>query len=75
MIPVSYTHLVNSILEKLEAEGKNVFSGEDAFRLYDTFGFPIDLDVYKRQAPCRPNAERASGRRRAPPHPMRDTAE
>ena len=34
---------VNSILEKLEAEGKNVFSGEDAFRLYDTFGFPIDL--------------------------------
>ena len=34
---------VNSILEKLIAEGKAVFSGEDAFRLYDTFGFPIDL--------------------------------
>ena len=34
---------VNSILEKLAAEGKTVFSGEDAFRLYDTFGFPIDL--------------------------------
>ena len=34
---------VNSILEKLSAEGKTVFSGEDAFRLYDTFGFPIDL--------------------------------
>ena len=29
--------------EKMKAEGKTVLSGEDAFRLYDTYGFPIDL--------------------------------
>ena len=36
-----------SILDKLEAkmeeEGTSVLSGEDAFRLHDTFGFPLDL--------------------------------
>ena len=29
--------------EKLKAEGKTVLAGEDAFRLYDTYGFPLDL--------------------------------
>lgn len=36
-----------SILEdfedKLKLQGKTVLAGEDAFRLYDTYGFPIDL--------------------------------
>lgn len=28
--------------EKLRSEGKTQLSGEDAFRLYDTYGFPVD---------------------------------
>ena len=36
-----------TILEEMEASvkesGKTVLAGEDAFRLYDTYGFPLDL--------------------------------
>jgi len=35
--------LLLTVLTKLRAEGQTELSGEDAFRLYDTFGFPIDL--------------------------------
>jgi len=31
------------MIERTRKEGRAVFSGEDAFLLYDTFGFPIDL--------------------------------
>ena len=35
--------ILAGIIENATAEGKAVISGDDAFKLYDTFGFPIDL--------------------------------
>lgn len=35
--------ILEDIIEKTKAEGKTVISGDDAFRLYDTYGFPLDL--------------------------------
>ncbi|SFX56234.1 alanine--tRNA ligase [Ruminococcus sp. XPD3002] len=37
------TELLNQFTEKLASEGKKVLSGDDAFKLADTYGFPIDL--------------------------------
>ena len=33
------------LLEAHKAKGERIFSGADAFKLYDTYGFPIDLTV------------------------------
>lgn len=35
--------ILSGWIEKLQAEGKTQLSGADAFKLYDTYGFPIDL--------------------------------
>ena len=35
--------ILSGIVDKLKASGENVISGADAFKLYDTFGFPVDL--------------------------------
>ncbi|MGY3755372.1 alanine--tRNA ligase [Helcococcus kunzii] len=35
--------ILNNKLEMLKSENKKELSGEDAFKLYDTYGFPLDL--------------------------------
>ena len=35
--------LLDGVVEKTRREGRELISGKDAFELYDTFGFPIDL--------------------------------
>ena len=35
--------LLDKKMEETKAAGKNVISGVDAFTLYDTYGFPLDL--------------------------------
>ncbi len=37
--------IFGEMLADHKAKGESVFSGSDAFKLYDTFGFPIDLTV------------------------------
>ena len=35
--------ILSGLIESAKAEGKTSLSGADTFKLYDTFGFPIDL--------------------------------
>jgi len=35
--------IFSEMLEAHKAKGETVFSGADAFKLYDTYGFPVDL--------------------------------
>ncbi len=35
--------LLDTVVRKAKAEGKTTISGSDAFTLYDTYGFPLDL--------------------------------
>ncbi len=37
--------IFGELLAEHKAKGEQVFSGADAFKLYDTFGFPIDLTI------------------------------
>ena len=37
--------IFTEMLDEHKAKGETMFSGADAFKLYDTFGFPIDLTI------------------------------
>ena len=37
--------ILNDMIAKLRAAGERTLSGADAFKLYDTYGFPIDLTL------------------------------
>ena len=37
--------ILETYINELKAENKTVLSGENAFKLYDTYGFPIDLTL------------------------------
>ncbi|MFW5981578.1 MAG: alanine--tRNA ligase [Halanaerobiaceae bacterium] len=34
---------LNEMIDELKNEGEEILSGENAFKLYDTYGFPLDL--------------------------------
>ena len=37
--------ILNDMIAVTKADNKTEFSGKDAFKLYDTFGFPVDLTI------------------------------
>ncbi len=37
--------LLSSILDRMESKEEKILTGDDAFKLYDTFGFPLDLTM------------------------------
>ncbi|MEG1993244.1 MAG: alanine--tRNA ligase, partial [Acetivibrio sp.] len=38
-------HILKDLKETLKNENKKILAGEDAFKLYDTYGFPLDLTM------------------------------
>ena len=39
------TAMLNGLVDELKGKGLSVLSGDDAFKLYDTYGFPLDLTI------------------------------
>jgi len=37
--------ILSEIIDEMKAKGETVMSGENSFKLYDTYGFPIDLTI------------------------------
>jgi alanyl-tRNA synthetase len=37
--------ILTGLMEEHKAKNETVFSGDDAFKLYDTYGFPVDLTL------------------------------
>ncbi|GGE13477.1 alanine--tRNA ligase [Marinithermofilum abyssi] len=35
--------ILSEVVEKAKAEGRDIITGQEAFTLYDTYGFPVDL--------------------------------
>ena len=35
--------ILNTMIEGVKAKGESILSGDDTFKLYDTYGFPVDL--------------------------------
>ncbi|MGL4694789.1 alanine--tRNA ligase [Enterococcus larvae] len=35
--------ILNQVIEKVKADGEETLSGKDIFKLYDTYGFPVEL--------------------------------
>ncbi len=38
-------NLIKELIDELKAKNENTISGDDAFRLYDTYGFPLELTL------------------------------
>lgn len=38
-------NILSDMMEAMKKEGKTVLSGENTFKLYDTYGFPMDLTI------------------------------
>lgn len=36
-------HLLNQLIDQVQSSGQQVLAGKDIFKLYDTFGFPLEL--------------------------------